>query len=74
MIVFFWHARALGTPTSNHPFPAQVRFYPNGKAVIKHLGAKDQIMALIDHEDPEIQRHALQCVSKILVTNWEFVN
>lgn len=31
-------------------------------------------MALIDHEDPEIQRHALQCVSKILVTNWEFVN
>ena len=51
-----------------------VRFYPNGKAVVKHLGAKDKIMALIDHEDPEIQRHALQCVSKILVTNWEFCN
>ena len=51
-----------------------VRFYPNGKAVIKHLGAKDRIMALIDHDDPEIQRHALQCVSKILVTNWEFVS
>jgi len=51
-----------------------VRFYPNGKAVIKHLGAKDRIMALIDHGDPEIQRHALQCVSKILVTNWEFVS
>uniref|UniRef100_A0A7S3NHF0 ATPase V1 complex subunit H C-terminal domain-containing protein n=1 Tax=Aureoumbra lagunensis TaxID=44058 RepID=A0A7S3NHF0_9STRA len=50
-----------------------VRFYPNGKAVIKHLGAKDSIMKLIDHPDPDVQRHALQCVSKLLVTNWQFV-
>mmetsp|Transcript_32452 Transcript_32452/g.114213 ORF Transcript_32452/g.114213 Transcript_32452/m.114213 type:complete len:159 (-) Transcript_32452:228-704(-) len=50
-----------------------VRFYPNGKAVVKHLGAKDRIMGLIDHADADVQRHALQCVSKILVTNWEFV-
>ena len=50
-----------------------VRFYPNGKAVIKHLGAKDFIMKLIDHQDPDVQRHALQCVSKLLVTNWQFV-
>lgn len=50
-----------------------VRFYPNGKTVIKHLGAKDAIMALIDHADPEVQRYALQCISKILVTNWEFL-
>mmetsp|Transcript_25856 Transcript_25856/g.83737 ORF Transcript_25856/g.83737 Transcript_25856/m.83737 type:complete len:484 (+) Transcript_25856:117-1568(+) len=50
-----------------------VRFYPNGKAVIKHLGAKDYIMKLIDHHDPDVQRHALQCVSKLLVTNWQFV-
>ncbi|KAJ8601127.1 hypothetical protein CTAYLR_008826 [Chrysophaeum taylorii] len=51
-----------------------VRFYPNGKAVIKHIGAKDTILALIDHADRDVQRHALQCVSKMLVTNWEFVD
>lgn len=51
-----------------------VRFYPNGKAVIKHLGAKDQIVALIEHPSHDVQRYALQCVSKMLVTNWEFVN
>jgi hypothetical protein len=28
---------------------------------------------LIEHENPELQRHALQCVSKIMVHNWEYV-
>ena len=28
-------------------------------------------MPLIEHENPELQRHALQCVSKIMVQNWE---
>mmetsp|Transcript_15832 Transcript_15832/g.49589 ORF Transcript_15832/g.49589 Transcript_15832/m.49589 type:complete len:457 (+) Transcript_15832:45-1415(+) len=50
-----------------------VRFYPNGKAVLKHIGAKDQVVALIEHPDLDVQKHALQCVSKMLVTNWEFV-
>lgn len=50
-----------------------VRFYPNGKTVLKHIGAKNKLLALIEHSDPDVQRHALQCVSKMLVTNWEFV-
>ena len=50
-----------------------VRFYPSGKAVVKALGAKDVVMELIEHADPDVTRHALQCVSKIMVTNWEFV-
>mmetsp|Transcript_24719 Transcript_24719/g.69389 ORF Transcript_24719/g.69389 Transcript_24719/m.69389 type:complete len:519 (-) Transcript_24719:189-1745(-) len=50
-----------------------VRHYPNGRAIVKRLGAKDAVMPLIEHENPELQRHALQCVSKIMVTNWEFV-
>jgi len=31
------------------------------------------VMPLIEHENPELQRHALQCVSKIMVNNWEYV-
>ena len=49
------------------------RFYPNGRAVTKALGAKDEAMRLIGHPNPDIQRHALQCISKIMVTNWEFM-
>ena len=50
-----------------------MRFYPSGKAVVKALGAKNVVMELIDHEDEDVKRHALQCISKIMVTNWEFV-
>ena len=49
------------------------RFYPNGKAVVKALGAHEKSMGLIGHPNTEIQRHALQCVSKIMVNNWEFM-
>jgi len=50
-----------------------VRHYPNGRAIAKRLGAKELVMPLIEHENVELQRHALQCVSKIMVQNWEFV-
>lgn len=49
------------------------RFYPNGRVVVSRLGAKDQIMMMMESENPEIQRHTLQCISKIMVTNWEFL-
>ena len=47
-----------------------VRHYPNGRSIAKRLGAKDLVMRLIEHENPEVQRHALVCVSKMLVHNW----
>ena len=50
-----------------------VRFYPNGRAIVKRLGAKELVMPLIEHENVELQRHALQCVSKIMVQHWEYV-
>ena len=50
-----------------------VRHYPNGRAIAKRLGAKELVMPLIEHDNPELQRHALQCVSKLMVQNWEFV-
>lgn len=50
-----------------------VRHYPNGRSIAKRLGAKELVMPLIEHENPELQRHALQCVSKIMVNNWQYV-
>jgi len=50
-----------------------VRFYPNGKHIVKHIGAKDTIMDLVEHQNAEVQRHALQCISKLMVNKWEFV-
>lgn len=50
-----------------------VRHYPNGRSIVKRLGAKELVMPLIEHENPELQRHALQCVSKIMVNNWAYL-
>lgn len=47
-----------------------VRHYPNGRSIAKRLGAKEVAMSLIDHQNAELQRHALQCVSKMMVQNW----
>jgi V-type H+-transporting ATPase subunit H len=51
-----------------------VRFYPNGRVLVSKFGGKQSIMNLLESENEEIQRHALQCVSKIMVTNWEHLN
>lgn len=50
-----------------------VRHYPNGRAIAKRLGVKDIVMKRIEHPNAEVQRHALQCVSKMLVQNWSAV-
>mmetsp|Transcript_18714 Transcript_18714/g.43440 ORF Transcript_18714/g.43440 Transcript_18714/m.43440 type:complete len:97 (-) Transcript_18714:130-420(-) len=48
--------------------------YPAGRRVVSRLGAKEIIMPLMDHENPELRRHALLCVSKLMVHNWEAVH
>jgi V-type H+-transporting ATPase subunit H len=40
---------------------------------VKTLGGKDTAMELIGSQNPEVERHALQCISKVMVTNWEFM-
>jgi len=51
-----------------------VRHYPNGRSIAKKLGAKEVAMKLIEHDSMEVQRHALQCVSKMMVQNWAAVH
>jgi hypothetical protein len=48
-----------------------IRFYPNGKVVAKTLGAREVVLKLIDSTNAEVQRHALSCLSKMLVRNWQ---
>ena len=50
-----------------------VRFYPNGKSIVKNLGAKDLVMAKIEDEDEDVQLQALQCMSKIMVNQWDMM-
>ena len=57
-----------------HDLGEFARHYPNGRQIAKRLGAKDLVMPLIEHDNVELQRHALQCVSKIMVQNWEYVS
>mmetsp|Transcript_2948 Transcript_2948/g.4543 ORF Transcript_2948/g.4543 Transcript_2948/m.4543 type:complete len:471 (+) Transcript_2948:105-1517(+) len=53
------------------------RFYPNGRVIVSRLGGKDQVMQIMESGlgllNPEIQRNSLQCISKLMVTNWEFL-
>jgi V-type H+-transporting ATPase subunit H len=46
-----------------------VRHYPNGRAIARRLRARDVVIRLIEHDNPELQHQALQCVSKMLLQN-----
>ena len=50
-----------------HDIGEFVRRYPNGHAIAKRLGAKDIIMQLIEHDNEELRRQALTCVSKMKI-------
>jgi len=50
------------------------QFYPNGRTILATMGAKSKVMGLLDHRDRDIQKAALVCISKMLVTQWEFLN
>ena len=41
--------------------------HAGAKSALVKLGAKEAALKLIDHEDEDVQRRALQCVSKILL-------
>lgn len=51
-----------------------VRFHPRGRRVLAKLGGKVDIMKLLGHADEEVQKHALLCVQKMMVHNWEYLS
>eukprot|EP00521_Asterionellopsis_glacialis_P013444 CAMPEP_0195309692 /NCGR_PEP_ID=MMETSP0707-20130614/38865_1 /TAXON_ID=33640 /ORGANISM="Asterionellopsis glacialis, Strain CCMP134" /LENGTH=139 /DNA_ID=CAMNT_0040373989 /DNA_START=1377 /DNA_END=1796 /DNA_ORIENTATION=+ len=44
-----------------------VRYYPNGRSVLKMMNGKDIVMSLLEHKNPEVQRQAILCLSKLLL-------
>lgn len=50
-----------------------VQLYPNGKAIVERMGGKSAVMLLLTHADADVQKQALLCCSKLMVTKWEFL-
>lgn len=50
-----------------------VRFHPRGRRILSQLEGKIDIMKLMAHPDEEVQKHALMCVQKMMVHNWEYL-
>lgn len=44
--------------------------YPAGRFLANDLGGKEHTMRLMNHEDDEVRKYALQCVQKLLVSSW----
>jgi len=40
---------------------------------LSQLDGKLAIMQLMTHPDEEVQKHALMCVQKMMVHNWEYL-
>jgi V-type H+-transporting ATPase subunit H len=51
-----------------------VRFHSRGKAILQNIGAKNAIMALLNHPNEEIQKEALLALQKLMVTKWEYLS
>jgi V-type H+-transporting ATPase subunit H len=47
-----------------------LRHYPNGRVIAKSLGIREIVLQLLNHPNEEIQKHALLCVSKLLLQNY----
>mmetsp|Transcript_5661 Transcript_5661/g.16061 ORF Transcript_5661/g.16061 Transcript_5661/m.16061 type:complete len:462 (-) Transcript_5661:33-1418(-) len=57
-----------------HDLGQFVRYHPAGRNVLGAIpGAKLAIMGRLQHSDPEVQKQALMCIQKIMVTNYELL-
>jgi len=50
-----------------------IKIHPEGRRIMTQFGAKKPAMALLKHTDPEVQKHALTAVQRLMVINWEFI-
>lgn len=48
-----------------------VHFYDGGRRRVTSLGAKNAIMALVDHEDPNVQHAALHTLARLVSSSWK---
>eukprot|EP00958_Prasinococcus_capsulatus_P019499 scaffold2408_cov386-Prasinococcus_capsulatus_cf.AAC.7 len=51
-----------------------VQFHPSGRKIWKAIESEDDVvMRLMSHPDPDVQKHALMCVQKMLLNNWSIL-
>ena len=51
-----------------------IKFHPEGRRLMTQYGAKPLAMQVLKHPDPSVQKHALTCVQRLMVINWEYLN
>jgi V-type H+-transporting ATPase subunit H len=56
-----------------HDISEFVKHHPEGRRLMTQHGAKQPAMAILKHADPEVQKHALTCVQRLMVINWEYL-
>ncbi|ORX81668.1 ATPase, V1 complex, subunit H [Basidiobolus meristosporus CBS 931.73] len=56
---------------ASHDIGQYVKHYVNGKRVVQEIGAKQRIMELMTHENPEVRYQALLAVQKLMTNAWE---
>eukprot|EP00250_Pteridium_aquilinum_P026311 c32822_g1_i1 orf=135-1481(+) len=44
-----------------------IQGHPSGRAIVLDLKAKNRVMSLMEHDNPEVRREALLCVQKLLL-------
>jgi V-type H+-transporting ATPase subunit H len=49
------------------------RFHPRGRIIVQQLHIKLPLMKLMEDPDPEVRKHALLAIQKLMVTNWEYL-
>eukprot|EP00183_Erythrolobus_madagascarensis_P000583 CAMPEP_0185848552 /NCGR_PEP_ID=MMETSP1354-20130828/3376_1 /TAXON_ID=708628 /ORGANISM="Erythrolobus madagascarensis, Strain CCMP3276" /LENGTH=449 /DNA_ID=CAMNT_0028548959 /DNA_START=12 /DNA_END=1358 /DNA_ORIENTATION=+ len=47
-----------------------VKYHPRGRYIAQSLGMKTRLMQLMTSENPDVRRHALNCVQVIMITHW----
>lgn len=50
------------------------RFHPFGKTILDKLGAKTEILALIESKDNSVKENALIAIQKIMLNSWQSAN
>ncbi|CAG8625297.1 3055_t:CDS:10 [Paraglomus brasilianum] len=55
---------------SAHDLGQYVKYCPKGKKFLQEVGAKQRVMAMMTHEDPEVRYQALIAVQKYMTNAW----
>lgn len=50
-----------------------IKHHPDGRRLMTQHGAKLPAMQALKHPDPIVQKHALGCVQRLMVINWEYL-